>query len=205
MVLVRFLNSSCRVGSYLVILWDGLDIVLSNDIDRSLLFTMLNVMLVAMVIVAQIRSKYFNIAPLALVALLISSFAVASGGYGGSGTTGTVRQTDPVYEHGKAIYKGRIKQYSTFSYCLIAEKPAALATDNNDSIADEPNIDTVSVVKIKSKTIKPYKGVSYQALADQLVNCDKPDQKAFGYLQKKDLVSLVYYLNKRYRLKLAEG
>ena len=110
------------------------------------------------------------------------------GGYGGGGfSTGTVapqRQTDPVYEHGKAIYKGRVSSYKDISVCILSET------------------DEAGFSKVKSKTIKHLKSTSYNEVAKNLVTCDDKDQLVFNLLSRNDTIALIYYLDKRYKLKL---
>ena len=121
---------------------------------------------------------------------LLPFFALASG-TGGLGVNRGLdsidfsRQTDPYYEQGKAIYRGKVKEYKGIKYCLFA-----------------PDQET-KTTKIKSKTIKPFKGSKLQEFAKQLRSCDNFEEYTVTLLSRDDMLILLYYLNKRYKLKLA--
>ena len=87
---------------------------------------------------------------------------------------------DPAYESGKAVYNGRKSNVPKLSYCLK---------------------DGEEMVELKRKTIKQFKGSSYSGLAAGLYNCEtslavKQD------LERQDFIHVLYYLDKRYKLKL---
>jgi len=87
---------------------------------------------------------------------------------------------DQAYESGRAIYTGRKPGAPKLSYCLKS--------------GDE-------MVELKRKSIKQYKGNSYSGLAAGLFNCEtslaiKQD------LGRDDFIHVLYYLDKRYKLKL---
>lgn len=115
---------------------------------------------------------------------LFSMSALASGGtLSGSsiGSSTYQRQVDQTYETGKAIYQGRLAGSPKLSYCVAA--------------GDE-------VVGLKTKTLREYKKTTYEHFAQNLYNCDKPDTLAAAELTKDDLIYVLYYLNKRYKLSL---
>ncbi len=118
---------------------------------------------------------------------LMSSLAMASGSAGpdvGRAFGGSYDRTDPVYEQGKAVFKGRIKEYGKVKYCLTS--------------ADAET----GVVKIKRKSMKRYKQQSVQVLLKDLRFCEQESGELLQILSREHLQYLVYYLNKRYRLKL---
>lgn len=118
---------------------------------------------------------------------LLPSLAFASGSVGpsvGRGFGGSYDGTDPVYEQGKAVFKGRIKEYGKVKYCL--------ASDDSETGA----------VKIKRKSMKRYKEQRVQELLKDLRFCDEESGALLQVLSREHLQYLVYYLNKRYRLKL---
>ena len=123
-------------------------------------------------------------------ALALSSGSVLAsggGGYGGSGGSyggGQVqqRQVDQTYEVGKAIYNGRQSGVARLSYCVTAGD---------------------AKLPVKSKSLKPYKKTTYDNLSQNLYNCDKPDSLAADELSRDNLLYVLYYLNKRYNLRLA--
>lgn len=113
-----------------------------------------------------------------MLTLGINHATLASGGGSSAYTPAPVDQT---YEAGKAIFKGRTQQHS---FCLF---------DNN----------TKEFTKIKRKTIKAFKKRSADALTNHLYACESPNPRANTILNKNDLGFLIYYLNKRFSLKLS--
>lgn len=120
-----------------------------------------------------------------ITCLSISTFASSSGGsYGSSNRSGDLRQNrkpvDQRYELGKAVYQG--KQGNTkHQYCV-------------DNGTDK--------VKLKSKTAKSFKNKAANEFAIALYHCDQPDTQIAATLSQQNLFLVIYYLNKRYRLKL---
>lgn len=111
----------------------------------------------------------------------------ASGGYSGSGQGGSYGSTtsekkvDQAYENGKAIYKGRSKNVS---YCIV---------DGSASVA------------VKRSTIKQLKGAKYADVGERLHNCENTKETMSMLLKEYELNSVIYYLNKRYRLNLTRA
>jgi len=131
--------------------------------------------------------KHTLVLAFAALMTLLSSQTFASGGYGGGGggysggTSLPQRQVDQTYEVGKSIYLGRQSGVDSLSYCVMVEgekKP------------------------VRRSTLRPYKGTSYNELAQNLYNCDEPDQKVAERLSRDNFLYVVYYLNKRHNLKL---
>lgn len=123
-----------------------------------------------------------------VLCLCLPTLVIASGSAGpGVGRTfggGYESRTDPVYEQGKAIFKGRVKEYGKVKYCLASAEAETGA------------------IKIKRKSMKRYKKQSVQALVNDLRFCEQESGKLIQVLSREHLSYLVYYLNKRYRLKL---
>lgn len=124
-------------------------------------------------------------------ALALSSGSVFASGGGGGGSYGggsygggqvQQRQVDQTYEVGKAIYKGRQSGVARISYCVASGELK---------------------LPVKSKSLKTYKKTTYNNLAENLYNCDKPDSLVASELSKDNLLYVLYYLNKRYNLKLS--
>jgi len=125
-------------------------------------------------------------------AAILSGTAFASGGggggggggFGGGGFGGTpqARPVDQTYEVGKAIYNGRGQNTPKLSYCVKGE-------------GDE-------IVPLKGKTAKQYKRATYNDFANALYNCDVPENRIAQELEREDFLYVIYYLNKRHRLKL---
>jgi len=134
------------------------------------------------------NTKLSMLLTFSLVAFIGSSHVLASGGESEDNEsfeefdTSTYDQpvVDPAYEAGKAVYTGRKSNAPKLSYCLK---------------------DGEELVKLKRKTIKPHKKGSYSSLATSLYNCDT---RTFvkQELERQDFINVLYYLDKRYRLKL---
>jgi len=118
--------------------------------------------------------------------LTLASISYASGSFSGTGRVsgfGNERKVDQFYEVGKAIYSGRLKDTAKIDYC----------------------VDTgTEIVALSRKSIKPYKKKAKQTLFENLYNCDNTE-KIVAYELGADKTSyLIYYLDKRYKLKMTE-
>ena len=126
-----------------------------------------------------------------LMAIVIASVVVNSVLASGSRSTessgvfssGSARSAEDItYEHGKSLFKGRDRRYGKVKYCV--------PTDNNE------------LKKVKGSSLKPYKNGASEALANDLFNCDNPNQRIAQVFTTTDMTALVYYLNKRHKLSL---
>jgi len=121
------------------------------------------------------------------LALLASSFIASASGYSSGGynsrDTQSVprRAVDQNYEVGKAIFNGRQKGEPSLQYCIVMDGEK---------------------VPVKRKSVKAYKGETYQAFADNLFQCDQPEKLVAEGLTRDSLLYVVYYLNKRHKLQL---
>lgn len=116
------------------------------------------------------------------------SFASGGGGYSGGGGGGgfsnaprAQRQVDQTYELGKAIYTGRAKGEPSLDYCVQVEGEK---------------------LPVKRKSIKSYKKSTYNDLANNLYDCNSPDELVSDSLTRDSFLYVVYYLNKRHKLDL---
>ncbi|MEO0424680.1 MAG: hypothetical protein AAF184_20250 [Pseudomonadota bacterium] len=123
------------------------------------------------------------------LALALASFpllAGASGSYGRPPVDSVydgVAQADPIYELGKAVFNGKLRDYGRIKFCV--GDPGASAGD-----------------RVNRKTLKPFRGAVPGTLASQLHDCDSPEVGASELLARSDLVAMLHYLDVRYRLKL---
>jgi len=128
------------------------------------------------------------------IILLLSLFVMStvfasgsrSGGSGGfsSGSSSRSARTaeDITYDYGKSIFTGRNIRYGRIKYCVPKDA-------NNLS-------------KVKKSTLKPFVGGLAEDFTNSLYNCDNPGQRIDTVMRKADLSALVFYLNKRYKLRL---
>lgn len=122
-----------------------------------------------------------------LLMLLLTNTVMASGTDGGAPAErtpriGTAKSLAAItYERGKSLFKGRDQRYGKINYCV--------------PVGDE-------LKKVKKKSLQPFAGGSSKVLAENLYNCDVPDQKIQTVFNNVDMTALVFYLNKRNKLKL---
>lgn len=115
----------------------------------------------------------------------VAGSAMASGGVFGGGRLPSQQPqiVDPLYDHGKAVYTGKVRKYGKLKYCVT-----------------EPGNEKLG--KLKRKTLKPYKNGDIRVFINNLYNCDQPDQLIATVLVRDDLIAVLHYINKRYRLRL---
>ena len=125
-----------------------------------------------------------------IVNALFTSLAIASGAYGGGfgGRSGSfessarpAKQIDQNYETGKAIYSGRQNGSPKLEYCLDVEGER---------------------LPLRRSSVKNFKRTSYDELNEKLFLCDDPEKRVQEALTRDELLYVLYYLNKRYRLHL---
>ena len=114
--------------------------------------------------------------------IVFSPNLIASGGGGYSSEP--AKPVDQAYETGKSIFFGRING-ERITYCIV---------DSNNA-SDKP-------IVVKRRTMKKLKGLEYSQVAERLYNCKKPSESMTSLLTKGQVNSVMYYLNKRYRLSL---
>ena len=95
----------------------------------------------------------------------------------------SMRNIDESFLHGKKIVSNRDKSVGKIALCL---------TTNNET------------AKLTRKTLKPYTGVTTNAFINSIHECDKPETPIIERLGVADTADVVYYFNKRYKLKLTE-
>lgn len=116
--------------------------------------------------------------------LFLSPFAMASSG-GGFGQGGySQKKVDQQYEIGRSYYKGKQADGSTLTYCI----------KKGDSLS-----------KLSRKSVKPYKKGTVSAFVDSLYSCADPDVKISELVGDSQGQAILYYLNKRFKLRLKQG
>lgn len=121
-----------------------------------------------------------------LSVLFLPSLVFASGGGGFSTSTDSFstpapQPVDQAYEYGKALYNGRTDEIAKMSYCVKGEEDST---------------------KVKTSSLRPFKGTSYDELAKNLYNCDNPEQDLLAVADSTQATYIVYYLDQRYNLDL---
>ena len=84
------------------------------------------------------------------------------------------------YARGESVFRGR-GDAPKLSYCIVHKGKKS---------------------KLSRSSMYSYKHATYSALAEQLYNCDKPENKIINELPRKDFIHVLYYLNVKYKLSL---
>lgn len=127
--------------------------------------------------------------PLALVLsiflFLLSSNTFAFGPMGGVGQSNarTMLRVDEYFLNGKKIASSRDTAIGKIQLCLKSDDNA---------------------VKLKRKTLEPYVGATTDDFINSIHECDKPEVSITERLGTDNTAYIVYYFNKRYKLKLTE-
>ena len=116
---------------------------------------------------------------------LVSGSALASGGFSDLGPPpgGQAPVVDQVYVYGKSIYKGRAEGAEKIKYCVKVDG---------------------EVKKLRGSTAKLYRKGPVRDFALALIDCANPERLALTTMSRDHVPVILYYLNKRYRLKLSE-
>lgn len=133
--------------------------------------------------------KRFLLLAMASLAMLThySTSSASGGGFSGGGggfsssSRSPQRQVDQNYEVGKSIYTGRARGEPSLEYCIVVEGEK---------------------VPVGRKSIKGFKQATYNDFASSLYRCDEPEELISESLTRDSLLYVVYYLNKRHKLKL---
>ncbi|MDA7687384.1 hypothetical protein N9N07_04320 [Pseudomonadales bacterium] len=91
---------------------------------------------------------------------------------------------DENYIAGQTIFKGQGK-YEYYQYCL----------------AKEPTEDRVELTR---KNLKSFRGLTVTEFVSVLYDCANPDELVLNNLRKEDAGLVVYYLHKKYHLRLRQ-
>ena len=115
---------------------------------------------------------------------LASSLATASTGGGFNFSSSARSSVDQQYEDGKAYYKSRQADGSRLEYCVKGDD---------------------SFEKLSRHTVRPFKRGPASEFVSSLYSCDDPDLKIADALSEDEGTAILYYLNKRFKLRLANG
>ena len=117
------------------------------------------------------------------LSLLVGSSIVSASGGGGidSNNTSTQPRVDRLYEEGKSYYKAKLADGTRLEYCI--------KSDNG-------------LTKLSRKSVKPFKRGSSTEFVNSLYSCADPNLKITDVVSANQGDAILYYLNKRFRLKL---
>ena len=117
---------------------------------------------------------------LAASLFIISPQLLASGGGGSFGSTNSSR-VDKQYELGRSFYKSRQANGSQLKYCVQSGS---------------------ELKKLSRRSVKKFKNGSVSAFVDSLYSCADPNLKIADLVPVDQGNAILYYLNKRYKLRL---
>ena len=143
------------------------------------------------------RRSVLGLGGVILLVAMISPPVLASGGGGGGygggrgfDYGGSRERTDPAYERGKKVAKGRAPSARGVKVCV------AVSSEESDEDGK------LVAKKLSARTLRPLRETSPTAVAKRLVDCGDVTAPAGELLSLRDLSDLVHYLNKRYKLRL---
>ena len=125
-----------------------------------------------------------SLALVGVLALTGTAVSVASGGGGFHEDASSQPKVDKQYELGRSYYKARQPDGSKLKYCVKSEK---------------------GLKKLSRKSVRPFKKKLKSQFFESLYSCNKPQNRIVDLIAEGRSDAILYYLNKRYRLKLKEG
>jgi len=120
----------------------------------------------------------------ALCLALISPLASASSGGGFDQSGFSQKKVDQQYELGKSFYKARQADGSRLEYCVKSDK---------------------GFKKLSRRSVKQFKKGPVSNFVDSLYSCSNSSQKIADVVSDDQGSAILYYLNKRFKLRLQNG
>lgn len=117
-----------------------------------------------------------------VIATAVSSLAAASGGGGYDNSAFSQNRIDQQYELGKSYYKSPQADGSRLEYCV--------KTDSG-------------LKKLTRSSVKQFKRGTVSAFVNSLYSCNDPSLKIADAVASDKGDAILYYLNKRFKLRLA--
>lgn len=126
-----------------------------------------------------------HILPLTTLCLVLASPLASASGGGGFGQSGySQKKVDEQYELGKSYYKAAQADGSRLEYCIKSDD---------------------GLKKLSRRSVKPFKKGLASTFVDNLYSCADPNQKIADAVADNQGTAILYYLNKRYKLRLQNG
>jgi len=124
------------------------------------------------------------ISALSLCLMLCSPLASASGGGGFNQSGFSQKQIDQQYELGKSYYKSKQADGTQLEYCVKTEN---------------------SLKKLSRRSVKPFKKGPASEFVASLYSCADENLKIADAVPDDQGEAILYYLNKRFKLRLKNG
>jgi len=119
-----------------------------------------------------------------LCILMSSPLALASGGGGFDQSGFSQKRIDQQYEAGKSFYKSRQADGSRLEYCIKSNS---------------------GLKKLSRGSVKPFKKGPASEFVASLYSCADPNLKIAEAVPDDQGDAILYYLNKRFKLRLSNG
>jgi len=117
--------------------------------------------------------------------LLFASPAIFASNGGGFDQSGfSQKKIDQLYETGKSYYKSRQANGSRLEYCVKGDS---------------------GLKKLSRRSVKRFKKGPASDFVGSLYSCTDPNQKIADVIPDDQGEAILYYLNKRFKLRLANG
>jgi len=128
------------------------------------------------------RLHVLSITSLCLV--LASPFVSASGGGGFNQSGFSQKKIDQQYELGKSYYKSNQTDGSRLEYCVKSGE---------------------DFKKLSRRSVRSFKKGPVSKFVDSLYNCKDTSVKIADVVSEEQGTAILYYLNKRFKLRLTDG
>ncbi len=128
------------------------------------------------------RNTILAVAVTSLITFSGTSLASGGGGFDTSGFSS--QRIDQQYELGKTYFRARQSDGTQLEYCV-----------KNGS----------ELKKLSRRSVRSFKRGPASAFVDSLYNCANPDAKIADLVADDQGDAILYYLNKRFKLRLSNG
>lgn len=128
--------------------------------------------------------RKYMLSAIVFTSIVINPTAFASSGGGFNQSSFSQQKIDQQYELGKSYYKSRQADGSRLEYCI----------KNGDKLK-----------KISRKAVKPFKKGPASGFINSLYSCTDPSVKIADVIADNQGDAILYYLNKRFKLRLKQG
>ena len=119
-----------------------------------------------------------------VIGLVASATVLASNGGGFNTGASSSQRIDQQYELGKSYYKSSQADGTRLEYCVKGNG---------------------GIKKLSRRSVKKFKKGSVDEFVGSLYNCAIPDQKIADVVSDEQGAAILYYLNKRFKLRLSNS
>lgn len=121
---------------------------------------------------------------LTVFSISISSSVFANGG-GGFGGIENETPVDKYYDLGESYFKSRSADGSRLEYCVLTRNSG--------------------LKKLSRRSVRSFRNGEESVFVDKLLHCDEPAVKIVEIVPDEERDAILYYLDKRFKLRLKNG